>query len=441
MLFLWPLVITLISSITSLTHASPTRPSEDPFYSFPKDFQTKPPGTILDHRPLPHPLKDPIPSFYEKAYQIIYRTTDSHDRPTVSLATLLIPPNALSSQILVYFPVQNSACIDCSPSYILADGVPLPGLSDRVIATVHTLVIAGALNQGFIVLVPDYEGFNAAFMANRRGAFAGLDGLRAALASSYFTVVDPSAVAVLMGYSGASPAAVLAAELHDTYAPELRIVGVSVGGLLIHLSQVLEMAIPAPNNLPRALWGLASDYPVMEQVLQEHLVIGDAEKRAEFKRSRGQCAGSLKDNWAEADIASYFDGGLSFLNSSDVRRILEVNSLGQSVPKGIPLLVYESKHDDKSPIEEADALVRRYCEAGVVVDYRRYAMESHTVLSVDGVFAALAWVKERFLGVDMSERKMSDRLSPVGMDTAIFVPEALTGWIDRHIGTQLSLIL
>ncbi|PLB43805.1 LIP-domain-containing protein [Aspergillus steynii IBT 23096] len=424
------------------SHASPTPPSEDSFYRLPADYETKPPGHILDHRPLPHPLKDPLPSFFETGHQIIYRTTDSFDQPTASLATLLIPPNANLSRILAYFPVQNSASIDCSPSYVIADGVNEEKTSDRVIELVHTIVLAGALNQGWPVIMPDYEGFGAAFMANRRGAFAGLDSIRAALASSPFTHISADAVAVMMGYSGASPSTVLAAEFQRSYAPELKIEGVATGGILMNLTTVLELAIPAPNNLPPALWGLANEYPPINRVVQAHLAAagGGAEKTAEFEAARDQCAGALKENFGTANMSTYFDS-LDFLNTSAVTRILDENSPGQGVP-GAPVLVYESTHDDKSPIGDADALVRNYCAAGVLVDYRKYKVESHTALSVDGMFAALVWAKERFDGVSMGEEcRTSDHFSALGADAAAFVPDALTGWVDRHLGTNLGAAL
>ena len=421
------------------SYASPTPPSQDPFYRLPPEYQRKQPGEIINYRSLPYPLKSPLPSFIDRGYQLVYRSTDSFHRPTASLATLLVPPNANFSRIFVYFPIQNSACIDCSPSYTLVEGVKAKGSSEKGIEFVHILSISGALNQGWIVIMPDYEGFNAAFLANQRGAFAGLDSIRAAIASSSFSGISDDAVAVLMGYSGASPSAVLAAELHGNYAPELQIEGLATGGLLIDLETVLKEAIPSPNNIPAALWGLANEYPAMESIVQGHLTSNDPKKKAEFERARYECAGELKQNFGKANISAYFDG-LDWMNSSTVNGILRENRLGQDKPD-IPLLVYESDRDDKSPNWETDAFIQSYCEEGVLVDYRKYSIESHVLLAVDGVFGALTWAKERFDGVSVGKKcKKSHHVTALWPNFPVFVSEALVGFVDRHLGTELSLI-
>ncbi|KAF9888754.1 hypothetical protein FE257_008329 [Aspergillus nanangensis] len=424
-----------------ISHGSPTPPSKDPFYRLPTDHQTKHPGDILNYRPLPYPLKTPLPLFFEKGYQIVYRTTDSFDQPTASLATLLIPPNANFSRILVYFPVHNSAYIDCSPSYILAEGSEQEGdSSDQGIELIHILPLSGALLQGWVVMMPDFEGLNAAFLVNRRGAFAGLDSIRAAIASSSFSNISPDATAVMMGYSGASSAAVLAAEFQGDYAPELKIQGLAAGGLLVNLPNVLEKIISTPNNVPPAMWGLANEYSAMDRLLQERLVTDDPVKKEEFEKSRYQCAGALKATFRNANISAYFDG-LDFVNSSTVKGILNENRIGQDNPR-IPVLVYQSTHDDKSTVPEMDAFVQNYCEAGVLVDYRKYKLESHNILSIDGVFGALLWAKDRFDGISMgNECKTSNHTTAIWPALREFVPKALVDFIDRHPGTNMSRIL
>ena len=70
-----------------------------------------------------------------------------------------------------YLAVNLAPYVDCSQSYVLAEGVQGDKL-DSSIRNVHLVTLSGALNQGWIIAMPDFEGLNSAFMANRRAAYA-----------------------------------------------------------------------------------------------------------------------------------------------------------------------------------------------------------------------------------------------------------------------------
>ncbi|KAB8275220.1 secretory lipase-domain-containing protein [Aspergillus minisclerotigenes] len=168
----------------------------------------------------------------------------------------------------------NAAVFDCLPSYyFVADGVEM-GEYDSIVILIHHIAITAALNQGWIVTLHDHEGLDASFMANRRGAHAVLDDIRATLRCSNFTDVDRDAAVVMMGYPGGSSPTTLAAELKSAYAPELNIIGVA------------------------------------------------------FEKFHPMCSEQLRSTLGYEEIASYFHS-MEFLNSPDVQEIFSNNSLGQ----------------------------------------------------------------------------------------------------------------
>jgi hypothetical protein len=117
--------------------------------------------------------------------------------------------------------------INCAPSYTLQTG------SDSKYAGtggIEAALIAAALNQGWIVNSPDWEGPKSTFVDGFGAGQATLDSIRAALASESITGVSPQAKIQLWGYSGGALASEWASELQKSYAPETPIIGMALGG-------------------------------------------------------------------------------------------------------------------------------------------------------------------------------------------------------------------
>ena len=114
-------------------------------------------------------------------------------------------------------PADDSADVDRSPSYGSYFAPPEPAVSS-------------ALGLGWYVNVPDYEGPKASLLAGVQSGHAVLDSIRASLHSNLGLFNNTKLG--MYGYSGGSFASEWAAELQEMYAPELKIGGVALGGLL-----------------------------------------------------------------------------------------------------------------------------------------------------------------------------------------------------------------
>ncbi len=55
--------------------------------------------------------------------------------------------------------------------------------------------------------------------------------------------------------------------------------------------------------------------------------------------------------------------------------------MGSRMPKG-PMYIYECVLDEVMPFADVDALVKRYCAAGLSVEYNRIAFGDHLILAI-----------------------------------------------------------
>src|SRR4051794_16552497 len=193
-------------------------PHDDPFYTPPAGFESSVPGTVLASRSVTvNGLGLPVPA---DSTQFLVRSTDAKGAPTTAVGTLMVPtaPYVTGARPLVsYQPATDSLGDQCNPSYKLRAG------------TEGELgLMMEALQQGWAVVVTDYEGPQNAFTAGRMAGHAVLDGIRGAEALPG-TGLDGKTPVGMWGYSGGGLATSWAAELQPGYAPELNVAAVASG--------------------------------------------------------------------------------------------------------------------------------------------------------------------------------------------------------------------
>jgi len=185
-----------------LQRATPVPPSQDPFYQPPAGYENTEPGTILRSRPAPAPLEvlSLVPVNIKQVTQLLYRTNNALGKPEVTVTTVMVPEDADYGKVVNYQVAEDSGGqINCAPSYTLQTGSKskYAGTGD-----VEMLLIVGALNQGWIVNSPDWEGPNSTFIEGFQAGQATLDSVRAVLSSNSITGVESDAKIALWGYSG-----------------------------------------------------------------------------------------------------------------------------------------------------------------------------------------------------------------------------------------------
>ncbi|PHH69204.1 hypothetical protein CDD82_7920 [Ophiocordyceps australis] len=399
-LLLVPLVSTAPASPAAFDQiAAGVPPSQDPFYSVPDGLDKLPPGTILKHRPPPRPIAafGLAPVNVEGQHQILYRTSDNFGAATATVLTVLVPHNADLTKLVSYQVAEDAALVDCAPSYAFQfDHARGPG-QGTIITEAELLLIEGALERGWVVIIPDFLGPRAAFLANQQAGHATLDGIRAAIASGSLTGIKPRPTISMWGYSGGSLATLWAAELQPRYAPELQIAGAAAGGIVPNITTVIHQANKSKDAglIPAGILGLGNAYPDLNQYIDQHL---RPEFRQDFLKARQQCLGGNIIQFAGRDIVAMFDDPNILWGPVSVN-VSSQNDPGRASPR-IPLFIYKSVKDEISPIAETDQLVQDYCASGSSIEYLRDTASSHTSLPILSAAKVLSWLIDTMDGAN-----------------------------------------
>ncbi|KAG4425343.1 hypothetical protein IFR04_001493 [Cadophora malorum] len=377
--------------------AAPLPPTEDPFYIPPDDLYSQNPGAILRSRSIgPLSFGGSVPFQAKAAYQLLYRTTDSLGDASAAVTTVIIPNNVNNSRILSYQFAEDAAWANCAPSYTIQLGSnPLNFGSNGL----ETLFVIAALNRGWVVNLPDYQGLQSAFTSGIQAGQATLDSVRATLASGSLTSVNPDAEYQMWGYSGGSIASEWAAELQPSYAPELNFKGVAIGGVVPNITAVLGAVNKSlfAGLIPAGILGLGNAYPELKAYIDEHLV---PSKAADFKKALTQCLGSNIVTYAGQDMYTYFDQGEATLSGAIPQSVLTSTGLmGTHGTPQMPIYAYQAVADEIAPIGYTDTLVTKLCSQGANIDYVRDALSEHATQEIIGSGDAFKFLVDRFDGV------------------------------------------
>ncbi|OAA73810.1 Lipase, secreted [Cordyceps fumosorosea ARSEF 2679] len=368
---------------------APIVPSQDPFYSVPSDIPSSRPGDILRHRAPPASIAafglDPV--HLAGSYQLQYRTADNLGNATATVLTVLVPHDANFGRVLSYQVAEDSASPDCAPSY----GLQRASAEGTVLTQAELLPVEAALEQGWVVVLPDYEGPEALYLAHRLAGQAVLDGIRAALRSGNLTGIEADATVAMWGYSAGSMATTWAAELQPSYAPELRIAGAAIGGTTPNITNVVTATNGGPlaGLIATGINGLSHQYAALKTVVDKQLKPAD---RADFDATRRQCLLADIEMFMFRDVMGMFEDPRFVYTDPVAVGILEEVSLGHAAPR-IPLYWYKSVHDEVSPVADSDALYDKYCAGGATVEYVRDEASEHGSAMATGAPRALAWLK------------------------------------------------
>ncbi|WP_326835705.1 lipase family protein [Amycolatopsis rhabdoformis] len=365
---------------------APGNPATDPFYAQPAPFPDVAPGTVLDSRPVTiRALALPVPV---RAWQVKYRSTDTHGGAIADVATILQPVNPPASgarKLVSYQTAQDGLSTDCAPSYALTTGTNLPA---EELALMLPLVAAG-----YTVVTADYEGPRSEWAAAANTAHGVLDGIRATQSFPPAGLAGPATPTGLIGYSGGALASEWANELQPSYAPELKFAGVAAGGVpadLDYLARHIDGG-PFAGIYVGAAVGLSRAY---SEIDTDALL--NARGKEAFAQVGGQCIAQFTVGQAFRRMSDYTTVP-QLLDVPAVKRVIAENTMGRFKP-GSPVYVYQGVFDELAFSPPVDKLVRTYCAQGVPVQYHRVLVGDHVTVAVQGAPGALAYLADRLAG-------------------------------------------
>jgi hypothetical protein len=366
---------------------SATAPADDPFFH-PATPVTAKPGTVIRSRTSRFRVEPSGLVDTARAWQLLYGSTDAHSRPIAVSGTLLVPREPHQGNkprpIVAYAIGTHGLGDHCAPTRALANGTDYEGV-----------VIRAMLERGWAVAVTDYEGLGTpgahTYANGRSQGHAVLDSLRAAgrLPGTGLSADAPMAVT---GYSQGGQAAIWAAELQPSYAPDLDLRAASVGAPAADLQAVaqhLDGRVGFGFGLAAGV-GLKAAYPELrlDEALTEHgrKLISDVTDDCTLQIATKYGLRTWKA-LAREDI----------LQSPEWIHRLGEQKAGRRRPLA-PVRLYHSQGDDVIPYGASTELRDRLCALGATVDWQPYTVPTHAAAFYASAPHSLSWIEGRLSG-------------------------------------------
>jgi hypothetical protein len=385
-----PALLTIVAAAALVSASAPAwaddppagsvPPDQDPFYSAPGNIGTYEPGQVVASRkitPRAGNLADTV-----DAWQISYRTNDSHDRAELTVTTLLVPKKAWtgggSRPAVSVQAAEDSTGTQCAPSYGISSG--------SVVAAASVMFAAPLLDKGWTVAMPDFEGPKSVFMAGPQAGHAVLDGIRAV--KNFDSAIGRWA---LSGYSGGAQATGWAAELQPAYAPDVRLAGVAMGGTPADPGTVARFLDGGLFSGFEAAATVSLDTEFPEAGIQK--LLNDKGRQA-MEDARNKCVTELLTGFPFRKLADYRTVP-DPLAVPSVVAMLKKNTMGSAAPAA-PVFNYHADTDEIVPVGQADALVKAWCSKGATVQTVRDAIGEHALEALVRNNDVLTYLTDRF---------------------------------------------
>jgi hypothetical protein len=376
--------------------AVPPVPDKDPFYAVPDGIGGLANGTVLASRPITAyagPL--PMPA---TAWQVKYKTLDNRGAPTATVTTVMVPNSPWTGKglrpLVSYQVAEDGVGSKCSASYALRSGIQLGSQSLTGNAAAETLLMSLALQRGWAVAAPDYEGPRSEFLGADIEGQGVLDGVRAATRFGPAGISDRAPIA-LWGYSGGALASTLAAQRQPAYAPDVKLAGIALGGAVGDLKTSLDAfdSLGAGGAVVVGFIGLSRAEPDLN--LEQYL---NAEGKQAVAASQNDCLADAILRFPGKTSASFVSSP-DFLDGPVLTNLLRENSpLGRPGIPSAPVYDYHAIQDELAPIGPDRDLMARYCADGVTVQHVE-APGEHLSEVVLGSPGALSFLADRFAGL------------------------------------------
>ena len=377
-------------------------PAGDAFYDVPSSLPAGN-GTLISCRQVT--LNLGLGTAANTAWQFIYTTTDARGDRVASSATLAVPAAAWTGAgtrpVVALAPGTQGLAGRCAFSKGLVAG-----------GDYEAGAVQAALGAGMAVAAVDYEGYlNGQVHPWLVGGSAGravLDATRAALRVPGGGL-SPGTDVGITGYSEGGQAALWAAQLAASYAPDLHVAATAAGGIPADLRPVadsLNGGLGAGFDL-YLLAGMHLTHPGLpwDGVL-------NADGKAAVATVEGQCTVDTLLGYAFRNMSSFTAGGMSLdelfqqagPDGVTWAQVLDSFTLGEDLntPGGpyqvhFPTMLYRGLIDEIVPPAVQDAVRDAYCRAGVPVKRKLYVGE-HSLSLVEARGDVVSFLRDAFDG-------------------------------------------
>jgi dienelactone hydrolase len=269
---------------------------------------------------------------------------------------------------------------------VVAWAHPTTGLADRCApSALDRLDIAGRdalLADGNIVVAPDYEGLGTRgvhpYLVGASEGRSVLDAIRAAR-----SVGDAHGRSTVYGWSQGGHAALFAARMAPTYAPDVRLSGaVAIAPVTSMIAAVDGSTLL--SRIPGVVAMIAAGYLSAYPKLDAADLVGNPARDIPTAISRCDVADALKDATSSPPDAAW-------------TRMLRRNDAAGAVVK-VPSLIVHGAEDNLLPVTDSEAAYDRLCALRSNVRLRIYTAENHMSVPQASAAFVVRWMEDRLAG-------------------------------------------
>ncbi|WP_371527850.1 lipase family protein [Streptomyces sp. NBC_01283] len=343
------------------------------------------PGDIVSSAPSSfHPL--PGQPTNTKAWKIDYRSTTAKGEPNTVSGTVIVPQDGRKGpRPLITYAVGTIGMGDhCAPSAGFPKGT-----------TMEANLIQQLTLRGWAVAVTDYEGLGTpgdhTYTVGRAEGQAMLDAARAAIRLPEAGLGEDTPVGI-MGYSQGGQAASWAAELHGSYAPDLKVKGTAAGGIPGDLKKVAAFNDGSYGSGLVFMAAIGQDAAFPELNLESYL-----------NPTGKKLIGTLRDSCvADGAVLGSFKKISDMtvrnpLDQPDWQQRLRESTVGTRAPDA-PVYQYHVITDELIPYGVGKQVRTDWCAKGANVEWHTVPLGEHVSGVITQSPLAANWLAERFAG-------------------------------------------
>lgn len=353
-------------------------PDGNAFYTPPSPIPGDAPGDLIWARPLADAPDGSV------GWMVLYRSESAEGDP-IAVSGLVVAPVAPAPEtgnvVLSWAHGTTGMADQCAPSRTIGSGF-----------SAETLLAGVAVGKGWTFVATDYEGLGTpgvhpylVGVSEGRGV---LDIVRAAQQLTGSGVEATSPVAIF-GHSQGGHAALSAAEIAESYATELDVIGTVAGAPPSELA-IIARATSAGTGGGASGFGLMlkagflAAYPDLSV---------DAVASAETEPLLAEVADTCTSG--AFDLAAEITGPQPDpTEDPDWLAVLEESSPGRAVPEG-PVLIVQGDADTTVPPALSKAIRDGYCALGATVERTVYAGQDHVGVLIAAITEIQGWIVDR----------------------------------------------
>ncbi|MFE6159531.1 lipase family protein [Streptomyces sp. NPDC056486] len=343
------------------------------------------PGDVVNSAPSSfHPL--PGQPTNTKAWKINYRSTTAKGEPNTVSGTVIVPQDGRKGpRPLITYAVGTIGMGDhCAPSAGFPKGT-----------TLEANLIQQLTLRGWAVAVTDYEGLGTpgdhTYTVGKAEGQAMLDAARAAIRLPDAGLGEDTPVGI-MGYSQGGQAAASAAELHGSYAPDLKVKGTATGGIPGDLMKVADFNDGSYGSGLVFMAAIGQNAAFPELNLESYLNPAGKKLIGALRNScvaDGAVLGSFK-KITDMTVKNPLD-------QPDWQQRLRESTIGTRAPDA-PVYQYHVITDELIPYGVGKQVRKDWCAEGANVEWHTVPLGEHVSGVITQSPLAANWLADRFAG-------------------------------------------